>query len=186
MDPAARLTGQPTSGARADARMNMFVLATLAAASASGPVKIRNMSPGGAMVEAASLPSAGDTFELYRGASRVRGTVVWAIDGRADLRFDGRVDVAEWMPGGHVGQQRVDQVFQQAKAEASASLPSGPEPAAHDFALHPAQLRKLARAIEALGDDLAEDHAIVVKFATQLQALDLASQVLRKLAERGV
>lgn len=162
----------------------MFVLATIAAGSASGPVKIRNLSPGGAMVEGAALPQVGDRFELRRGASCVCGTVAWCRDGLAGLEFDGTVDVAEWTPGGHAGQKRVDQVFQQVTAGAGAA----PEvqilvPQEDTFAAP--QLRRLARAIDALADDLADDAAVVAKFAAKLQTLDIASQVLRKLAERG-
>jgi hypothetical protein len=161
----------------------MFVAAALAASGASGPVRIRNLSPAGAMIEGASLPPQGDRFELRRGASSVSGRVVWSGSGKAGLRFDGRVEVAEWMPGGHAGQQRVDQVFQQTKISppvAEVAVPS----AAHEDMLAPAQLRRIARALDALADEIADDGDAVAKFAVKLQALDIASQALRRMADR--
>lgn len=175
------MTGQQ-SGARVELRANMFVLATISSGSASGPVKIRNMSPSGALIEGAALPSVGARVELRRGGSSMGGAVVWSLDGKAGLRFDGRVDVAEWMPGGHVGQQRVDSVIEQLKSGAARmpapedkSLLRSNKPAAAD-------LRQLARALDSLADDLADDFSVVNRLGAKLQALDIASQVLRKLA----
>ena len=137
------------------------------------------------MVEGAALPQVGDRFELRRGGSCVCGTVAWCSDGRAGLKFDGRVDVAEWTPGGYAGQQRVDQVFQQGKAGAVEKAPAAQILVPQEDPFAPPQLRRLARAIDALADDLADDGAVVAKFAAKLQTLDIASQVLRKLSERG-
>lgn len=167
-------------------RTNLFVLATMTARGASGPVRIRNLSPCGAMIEGASLPAAGERYELTRGANSVGGRVVWCAEGRAGLRFEGRVEVAAWMPSGHAAQLRVDQVFQQIKTIPAAPVPV-PAPALPltlDAALSPTQLRRLARDIESLADDLADDAAVVARFATKLQTLDLASQALRKLSEQ--
>ena len=41
-----------------------------------------------------------------------------------------------------------------------------------------------ASAADALADDLAEDPAVVARFMTKLQTLDIAAQTLRKLAEQ--
>ncbi len=113
------------------------------------------------------------------------GKVAWSRDGKADLALEGVVDVAEWLPGAHPGQQRVDQAFGQLKREAAASSSAihavAPPP---DDPLAAPQLRRLARALDALADEIADDGAAVAKFATKLQALDIASQVLRKLADR--
>lgn len=161
----------------------MFVLATISGESASGPVRIRNLSACGALIEGASLPNVGDRVELRRGSGFVCGEVVWCSDGRAGLRFDGRVEVGEWMPGGHAGQQCVDRIVHQVKSDTIP--PSAPILPEQDFALAPMQLRKLAREIDALADELADDGTVVAKLAAKLQALDIASQVLRKLAERA-
>ena len=39
-----------------------------------------------------------------------------------------------------------------------------------------------AAAMEALSDELADDPAVVARFMTKLQTLDIAAQTLRKLA----
>ena len=41
----------------------------------------------------------------------------------------------------------------------------------------------IAAAVEALADDLAEDPAVVARFMTKLQSLDVAAQTLRKLSD---
>jgi hypothetical protein len=43
--------------------------------------------------------------------------------------------------------------------------------------------RRLARAIDALADELADDPAVVARYGTKLQALDMAGQALRKVAD---
>jgi hypothetical protein len=161
----------------------MFILAAITAPSASGPVKIRNLSPSGALIEGATLPSTGERMELRRGANFVRGNVVWCQDGKAGLRFDGQVEVAEWMSRADAGQQRVDRIVEQAKA--GAATPSYPtETSVSRFAdLAPADLRNLALALDSLADDLADDAAVVARLGAKLQSLDIVSQVLRRLSD---
>ena len=44
----------------------MLVLASMAAESVSGPIKIRNMSPEGALIESSALPQVGEHLSLRR------------------------------------------------------------------------------------------------------------------------
>ena len=44
----------------------MFVIATMSAITASGPIKIRNLSRHGAHIEGAELPGLGDDLKLRR------------------------------------------------------------------------------------------------------------------------
>ena len=94
----------------------MFVLATMAAASGSAPIKIRNMSQGGALLEGGALPPVGEHLSLRRGELVVSGHVVWRQQGKAGLSFDCAVEVMDWLPSGSGGQQRVDRTFQELKA----------------------------------------------------------------------
>ena len=170
---------RPRGDARATPRTNMFVLAAMTAGSASGPVRIRNMSSGGAMIEGASLPSHGDFVELRRGNSYVSGTVAWCHGGKAGLQFEGRPNVAEWMPGA-AGQQRIDNIVYQAKADAGLRIaPTMPE---GDSGLCRMRLRRLAQQVDALADELADDPEIIARLGPKLQTLDMASQALRKLS----
>lgn len=158
----------------------MFVLAAISADRVSGPVRIRNLSPSGALIEGAALPSPGERLVLRRGQNSIGGKVVWCHEGKAGLRFDGRATVGDWLPAGQPGQQRVDETFQQLKSSALAAPAASSTPTARPFCA--SDLRQLARAIDALADDLADDDAVVARHGAKLQALDIAAQTLRKLA----
>jgi hypothetical protein len=55
-------------------------------------VILRNLSPGGALVEGKSLPPEGSVTVFERNALRVKSTVVW-VEGRyAGVAFDRRLD----------------------------------------------------------------------------------------------
>ena len=160
----------------------MFVMAAISASNVAGPVKIRNLSPGGALIEAKALPVPGEHVMLRRGEDSISGRVVWSHDGKAGLQFEAKVLVSKWLPAGQAGQQRVDETFQQMKDAAQGAPPAPPR-------LLPSQmpesldLRRLARAIDALADDLADDPAAIARYGTRLQALDMAGQALRKIAD---
>lgn len=173
---------------RAHARTSMFVLASMAAASASGPVKIRNMSPSGALIEGGTLPHVGEHLSIRRGELAVAGRIVWRLDGRAGLQFDGEVDVADWMPAGGNRQQKVDQTFQELKAAAAApivpapAVTPAPPPRLGPSPIERLDLLETADALDALADFLAEDAEMIARLSTKLQTLDIASQLLRRCA----
>jgi hypothetical protein len=162
----------------------MFVLATMAAASASGPIKIRNMSLSGALLEGSTLPPIGECLSLRRGELAISGQIVWRQQGKAGLCFDHEVDVTDWLPAGSGGQQRVDRTFQEIKANpAPAHPPSAP---ARPSAIGKSDLLRVADALDVLANILAEDVRIVALHASKLQALDAASQMLRRCADYAV
>jgi hypothetical protein len=181
MESAAPTTNEDIS-ARIELRTNLFVLATVAGKDVAGPVKIRNLSPSGALIEGALLPAAGERIELRRGAMIAHGNVAWCQDGRAGMRFDARVKVAEWMPGANTQQQRVDGMVERARTGAIPSFDLADRTAFRFPTLAPAELRRLASALDGLADDLTTETGIVDRYATKLQSLDLAAQVLRRLA----
>ena len=164
--------------ARIEQRTNIFVLATVVSPTASAPVRVRNLSPGGALIEGAALPRAGEHVHLVRGEISARGTVVWCGAGRAGLRLEGQINIAEWIPGGNPGQQRVDRIVQHARAGA-VPLESDERSSARRVAV--ADLELLAVAVDALSNALAEDPLTVARFGTKLQTLDVVSQTLRRL-----
>jgi len=163
----------------------MFVLATMAAPSVSGPIKIRNMSQGGALLESVTLPPVGERLSLRRGELAASGQIVWRQQGKAGLSFAHRVEVTDWLPTGVGGQQRVDQTFHELKSESPSTLPVAPAPA-RPSAVGTPELLKVAEGLDALADILAEDAGIVAAHASKLQVLDAASQMLRKCADGAV
>ena len=162
----------------------MFVLATMAAASGSGPIKIRNMSQGGALLEGGALPAVGEHLSLRRGELAVSGHVVWRQQGKAGLSFDCHVEVMDWLPAGS-GQQRVDRTFQELKASSAPARPVG-SPRAGPSPIGKSDLLTVADALDVLADVLAEDSRLVALHASKLQVLDAASQILRRCAEPPV
>lgn len=167
--------------ARVEQRTNMFVLATFFSASASGQIKIRNMSPSGALIEGSVMPAVGEQLHLSRGTASIKGRVVWCLAGKAGVEFDGRVAVGDWTPGRNSAQERLDHVVQQVK---SGAVPSGADERSISQALGSSDLERLARAVDVLSDALADDPTIVARFGTKLQTLDVASQVLRKISRQ--
>ena len=60
----------------------MLVAATLHVDGQLLPVRIRNMSVSGALIEAATLPPAGAAVVLERGSLQVAGRISWSTGSR--------------------------------------------------------------------------------------------------------
>ena len=167
---------------RSNVRTSMFVLATMAASSTAGPVRIRNMSPAGAMFEGEYLPSVGELVSLRRGTLSASGTVIWRLEGKAGVRFDRPIDVTGWLPAGSIGQQAIDRTFQELKAVAAAPSYPTQVPQIQPSPVDTAELLRTAAALDDLADALAEDPAVVAIHGSKLQTFDIAAQLLRRYA----
>ncbi|MEO8547723.1 MAG: PilZ domain-containing protein [Sphingomicrobium sp.] len=169
--------------ARADARTNLFMAATLHAAEAATPVKIRDLSAGGAQVETSLQPDVGSAITLARGRLQVHGHVPWCTERRCGIHFSSNISVQDWMANPvNREQRRVDCAVAVVKSGAvpiaAVARPEArpADPIAND-------LRRVARLLDFLGDALANDPALVTRHGTQLQNLDIAIQTLTALAE---
>lgn len=171
------------SKARREPRTNLFAMGTIYADGGSAPVRVRNLSPTGAMVEGAVLPTPGGRVRLCRGSLEVSAKVVWCKDGAAGLRFESAVTVADWLPRGRAAapQQRIDEAFHQARVEASVGSPLAPPPCSANK-LGALDLMRMKQAIEALAVELASDRDFVERYASKLQVLDMAAQILGRIA----
>ena len=97
----------------------MYIVAVLSWAQSSSPAKIRNMSPSGALIEAATVPPEGAVVGLARGLLRAEGSIAWVSDGRCGIQFNAPVPVLEWMAPTKKGEQkRIDETFAVLKAGA--------------------------------------------------------------------
>ena len=170
---------------RRDSRNNLFVVAALLSESAAGPVRIRNISPAGALVEGGALPAAGEPMQLSRGSLSVAGRVVWRAGDRAGIKFASMVSVSEWLPAGRgpMGQQRIDEIVHRYKG---GSLPATPSTAVAwaagaDVAV---ALAELGLSINAAAEELASDPSIAKRYAEALQAIDVAAQRLDQIANQ--
>lgn len=163
-------------------RKSMFVMATLYAATGSAPVKVRDMSAGGALIEGGVIPPAGTKVRLCRGSLSVTGTIAWFKEARAGLSFDSSVSPDQWLPAGPPAPQlRVDEVVQQVKASIVNPAPFAAPASVEPTPVTALELTRIRRAIEELADELADDPAVVAKHAAKLSTLDLAVQILRKI-----
>jgi hypothetical protein len=167
----------------------MFLAATLVHAGGSSPVKVRNMSERGAMVEASVLPDVGDITMLLRGSLRVEAHVTWRRSNQCGLTFASAVDVASWLaPAVNSGQSRVDQDIAAIRA-GLASAPTSPPPAVSPNGSRPRDavvVDNLSMIISLLADleeDLIGNPSTVAAHGVKLQNIDLATQVLDVLAD---
>jgi hypothetical protein len=171
---------------RTEPRSNIFVTATLYASGGSTPVRIRNMSRGGALVEAAALPPPGGTMRLSRGTLSVAGQIIWVLGAKAGLHFGAPIAVTDWLPNGQrgSGQQLIDEVVHQARLGAiaePASLDPGPTKTpgtADDF-------NRYREMLDRAGEQLAADPSVAAAHLAALQLIDGVAQALAKLAAQA-
>ena len=170
-------------GSRSEPRMSLFVMASMTARSVSGPVKVRNLSKFGGLIDGPQLPELGEALQLRRGGLSASGRVVWSSGTKAGLRWDDPVAVTDWLPSHRSGQAIVDDTFQRMRGAGGKEQARRQTSPSHMLPYDQVQLGQSAEALDALADALAEHPDIVARLASELQVLDTAAQVLRKIAE---
>lgn len=175
------------------ARKNLFLSATIESGDLKVPVRIRNLSETGAMIDGAALPEIGATLILRRLEIEIGATTVWRMAGRAGIRFDGTASVDEWVAGVRQahrpeerGQTRVDII--QSAVRSGAPLPAGDEAAPIAPLEAGAVERRIAeelayvkRLLDSIGDELVDDPIILQRHGQALQNFDIACQILAHL-----
>lgn len=183
---------------RASPRTNLLLSANAEVGGRILPVRIRNLSETGAMLEGAGLPDAGMKLVLARGDLHVSAVVAWAAGGRRGVRFDGPTPVHEWTGGskprpldctGLRDQRRVDALQAEARSETASgralreSAETAPATVSPDLDSRLAhELGYVQRLLENLGDELISDLFLVQRHGQSLQSLDLVSQILGHVA----
>ena len=167
----------------------MFLGAVVRGPGLSVPVKVRNMSVTGALIEGAAMPESGAQVELIRGSLVVPATVAWSAEQRCGLRFSSLVCVREWLaPQTASAQQRIDDAVRLLKLGAL-PMPQRPDAQAELSAGAPQSLqfgedlRRVSRLIENLGQELANDTNILMQHGEKLQNLDIALQMVAVVAD---
>ena len=85
---------------RADERIiPMLRVAKLTGPSGEQLIRVRNVSAGGLMAEAAQPVSIGETVEVELSSQKIPGSVVWVRDGTVGVKFDQTVDLGELLAG---------------------------------------------------------------------------------------
>jgi hypothetical protein len=165
---------QPQSDNRSQLRSNVFLAASLVAGAVPLPVRVRNLSGRGALVDGGSLPPAGARVRLLRGELSADGQVAWSGQGHAGVRFSGEIDVGEWVKRlGHPGQLRID--------DAVAALRRN-QPFSDREADPSPSLGEISTGLDAICERLAGSSAMTVEMAEELVKLDALSRALQQLA----
>ena len=170
---------------RRDERTHLFLVATLYAGSASMAVRVRNLSPTGALVEAQQLPTAGSAIMLRRGLLEASGKVAWVRAGRAGLSFATPVTVSAWLPTKEAARQaKVDQIAFGVKnaGPVGTALVSVADPVFMSPEAAIADLIRLRAELDHMGDLLAHDMAVVANHP-EIQLFDSAGQRIAKIVE---
>jgi hypothetical protein len=188
------MIGAPLAGEARRPRKNVMLAAMITAGAVSAPVRIRNLSEIGAMIDGPALPEAGSSLTLSRLALSIDATVVWNRGGRCGLNLGCPIVVDDWIagaskaPAGHgAGQFRVDQV--QRAIRSGAGLPADLQPPP-DRPVHArqiernmaAELGRLKVMLERVGEQLGDDVALLQRHQLALQSIDIAGTILGELA----
>ena len=161
---------------RTESRANVFLGAVLDSGTGSVPVRVRNISPKGALIEGPILPAPGAIVRLVRGALRATGTLTWEAQNHAGLSFEQPIDVQEWVQRiGHSGQERVDSLVAAIRRGEPVRSP-GREPAD--------ALAGLSRALDEVCEGLASSADFPPGLGDDLLKLDVIAQSLRDLVRR--
>lgn len=181
LSPAMPADERAVADLRDCPRTAMFVAATCVSGHRVQPVRIRNMSRDGALLEGSVLPAPGDEFELVRAHLRVSVRSMWTSGNQCGVSFQATIDVVEWMARiapGH--QQQVDALVDQARRDIAAGRQLSPVSSSPVSSL--ANIQTAIDLLEDLEGALADDALVVARHHDQLQALDRALQLLRVAA----
>jgi len=174
-------------------RKNVMLAATISAGAASAPVRIRNLSEVGAMIDGPALPTAGSSLTLNRLALSVAATVIWSREGRCGLSLTGPIVVDDWIAGArsvagalNAGQHRVDQL--QSAIRSGTVLPAetrapAPEPAeTESLELRiAAELVRVKRMLDTVSEELTDDVDVLMRHERALQSFDIAAMIVEEL-----
>ena len=167
-------------------RTHLFLVATLSFGRASMPMRVRNLSASGALVEGAGLPPDGSAIVLRRGTLEAVGSVAWVGLGKAGLAFSEPVAVAGWLPTKEAKRQtQIDQIAfevkQATRVAAAIALPVI-DGGAMSMTAVVAELAALRTDLVRLGDKLADD-AVLMAGHPEVQFLDAAGQRIDKIID---
>ena len=159
---------------RKQSRSNVFLSALLVSGSISIPVRVRNLSARGALLDGGSLPSAGTNVGLLRGELFAQGEIAWLSNDQAGIKFSDEVKVGDWIKAiGHPAQQRVDAAF--------AALRTRRMPPIMSEAETPSLL-SISEELDRVCDRLASSAPMSIELGEELVKLDALARLLEHIA----
>lgn len=158
-------------------RVNTLLAADALIGNTCWPVRIRNISSTGVMVETAVKVDVKSSILIKRGTLHVAGEIVWRRDGVFGVRFFEPADVAPWL--GISSREAVASIDQCAQSgiQASASL--------SEAALTRRIAEEIAyaeRLVSAVASSLSEDPILRVRYCGRVQELSIAADMLNQLS----
>lgn len=160
---------------RLEGRANVFLSAVLDTGSQIFPIRIRNISSHGALIDGKNIPDVGSSAVLLRGSLSAGGHVAWRGTGQAGITFDHAVNTTVWVAKpGHTGQQRVDEIVTAIKR----SDPLQPSSPFKDSQTLP----EISASLEAICKRLGTIPEISDAFGEELVKLDAVAQSLRRIS----
>jgi len=165
------------SNLRSDPRSNVLLIVTLSAGGRSHAVRIRNLSAHGALLEGASLPRSGLSAHLRRGSLDVSGTIAWSDAAHCGMRFDGAIDIKDWVKRvGSEQQSAMDAAIADMRFGRDTAYPRTPSSrcSANQFTEAGASLREICERIASLP-------YVPVELGKELIKIDVIAQSLLEL-----
>ena len=160
---------------RSDPRSHVFLTAVLRTGAGQGPVRIRNLSAHGALLEGTGLPIEGSPVEVRRGSLRAVGSIAWSSEQHCGVRFSGSVDVGAWIDrAGPIAQQKIDAAIADFRSPSRRPL---------SFAVLPgdlvrADLNSLSAEIIATCERMAGMDGMTVEIAEQILKIEAAARAI--------
>ena len=186
-------SADPSLATRAP-RKNLLLTATIRSGGVTAPVRIRNLSVKGAMIDGKALPEPGASVVLERLEVEMRGVVVWRTEGRCGIHFEAAASVDEWVAGRRapaaifgLGQSRVDQIQAAIRsgreiADEGMAVASSPEIITDVEARVADELDHVQRLLDEVAGDLIGDAVLLQRHGEALQLFDNACQILNQLS----
>jgi hypothetical protein len=166
----------PAPDNRAEGRSNVFLTAVMDVGGNSTPVRIRNISGRGALVDGPALPPVGSEVRLVRGSLSAAGQLAWHGAGQAGINFERDIDVGRWVQRtAHGGQQRVDGMVAAVRSGSPAAAYLPDDGSGQSLPAISAELDRIC-------ERLASTSAMSVEFGEELLKLDAVAQLLRQAA----
>jgi hypothetical protein len=167
---------------RTDQRSHVFLMAVLRAGTTSCPVRVRNISIHGALLEGNGLPSEKQVVALKRGSLSVSGQIAWLAGQHCGIRFSKPIAVAEWVDrAGPVGQQRIDSAVAEFR-RSSRPVFSTEFPVAKGG---PGELEELSLRLLQTCERIAELPGMSVELAEELLKIEATAHALRDVVHRN-
>ena len=150
-------------------RSSVLFTALLSSPAGLQTVRIRNISPSGAMLGGAKFPMEGTRVTLRRGDLQATARVAWRRAGLAGLTFDNDVEVNAWLE--HNGRPAARQV--------DPGNGGNPLPSPANTEADRVTFEWVSRRLTEISDHLADSTPMRVELAEALLEIDALARFLR-------